>query len=134
MLSFKLQYLRLSSQETLPSESGWTQEIFATTYLLFNFSFSPPSLSYIKETGIQTGARRFFGTQVHPLLDLLAFWIKLLFPAQHLVFWLTDLPNGEQYEFELWNTFSTISQMKSVSIYNHSQTYTMEYLQFGSEA
>lgn len=44
MLSFKLQYLPLSSQETSPSESGWTQEIFVTNYLLFYFSISPPSL------------------------------------------------------------------------------------------
>ena len=66
-------------------ESGWNQEIFATTYSLYNFTSSPPPLCSIKETSIQTWARRFFGTRVHPLLCLLTFPIKSLFLPQHLI-------------------------------------------------
>ena len=45
----------------------------------FYFIASPPTLCSIKQTNIQTWARWFFGTLVHHLLGLLAFWIKSLF-------------------------------------------------------
>ena len=102
-LSIQLQYLCLSSEETSwPSppvngcrkeqiyisslDSGQNQGIFATVYLLCYFTSSSPSLCSIIETSTQTQARWFFGTLVHHLLGLLAFWIKLLFlaPTTHL--------------------------------------------------
>ena len=42
-------------------------------------SWTEPLLCSIKEISIQTWARCFFGTLVHHLLCLLAFWIKSLF-------------------------------------------------------
>ena len=44
-------------------ESGWNQEIFATTITFLNFTSSPLTLCFIKATSIQTQARWLSGTQ-----------------------------------------------------------------------
>ena len=107
-LKVSLKYLCLSSQEiswpgpsvngfrkeeinTSPLESGWNQEIFATTYYLFYFTSLLPHLCSIKETRIQTQAIWLFWTLVHHLLSLLALWIKSLFLAPTIclsMYWL----------------------------------------------
>ena len=61
---------------TSPLEADWNQEMFG---------FTPSPIS-IKEASILTQARWFFGTWVHHLIVLLAFWIKLLFLAPTICF------------------------------------------------
>ena len=57
----------------------------------------PPFLLFsIKETSIQPWARCFFGTLVHHLLPLLAFWIRSPLLPQQLVSFFIDLLCGRQ--------------------------------------
>ena len=77
-------------------ESGWNQEIFATS---FYFTSSP--LFSVKETSIQSLARWFSGTLVCHLLGLSALRIKLL----SLVSQFIGLLWGKKYELGLSNNF-----------------------------
>ena len=67
--------------------SNWTT---TTKNHLLYFTASPPLLCFTKETRIQTQGRWFFGTRIHHLLDLVAFWIKPIFlvPTTHRwIYW-----------------------------------------------
>ena len=114
ILQLKLKYLCLAHRKHLTRPTcerlqarGKNQELFATTYPLFNFTSSFLPLCSIKETSIQTQVRWFFGTPVHHLLGLLAFWIAL-FPqpldTSSLNWWIS-LSCGKQYELGLSNKF-----------------------------
>ena len=77
---------------------------------MFDFTRSPFS---IKEDWILTQARWFFGTRVHHLLGLLAFWIKSLFLAPTTCALITG---SQEYELRLSNTIESIIQSASPSV------------------
>ena len=107
LLSVKLKYLCLASENFLTRlHCEWLQErrneqIHSRVWLepgnicnnllpFLTFIPSPLLLCSMKETSIQTQARWFFRTLVHPLLSLLAFLIKslLLATTPHLlIYW-----------------------------------------------
>ena len=117
-MSVKLKYLCLAHRwpylpvngcrkeeiNTSPPESDQKQEMFDFTLFPFN----------IKEAWILIQGRWFFGTLVHHLLGLLAFWIKSL--PQQLISQFIGLLCCEQYKLGLGNIWISIRQMRKLRI------------------
>ena len=91
----------------------WTHPLWRLTGTRKGLTLLPPFFS-IKEAWILTRGRWFFGTLVHHLLRLLAFWIKSLFLD---ISWFTGLSCGEKYKLGLGNRVLMSVWYSGISIY-----------------